>query len=70
MTHDLRITGPDAEATGRAHYREFDPRYIFDRADPDDAVEQVERFARKEASMRAGNLSAYNVPARREGYPM
>ncbi|AFE07788.1 hypothetical protein COCOR_07873 [Corallococcus coralloides DSM 2259] len=57
--HDLRITGPDADAAGRAYDREFDPRFLFDRKDPADAAAHFEGFARERGfDARAEVLSA------------
>ncbi|MFB1484563.1 DUF2185 domain-containing protein [Corallococcus sp. RDP092CA] len=57
--HDLRITGPDADAAGRAYDREFDPRFLFDRADPADAAAHFASFARERGfDARAEVLSA------------
>ncbi|NNC19112.1 DUF2185 domain-containing protein [Corallococcus exiguus] len=57
--HDLRISGPDAEAAGQAYDREFDPRFLFDRKDPADAAAHFEGFAREQGfDARAEVLSA------------
>jgi hypothetical protein len=46
-SHDLRLTGPDAEAAGRAYDREFDPHHLYDRTDPRDAAEHFAAFAKQ-----------------------
>ncbi|MBN9681647.1 MULTISPECIES: DUF2185 domain-containing protein [unclassified Corallococcus] len=57
--HDLRITGPDADAAGQAYDREFDPRFLFDRKDPADAAAHFEGFAKERGfDARAEVLSA------------
>ncbi|RYZ44262.1 MAG: DUF2185 domain-containing protein [Myxococcaceae bacterium] len=60
--HDLRIVGPDAEAAGRAYDREFDPRHLFDRTDPQDAVKHFGRFAKEQGFDARAEVLSSRVP--------
>jgi hypothetical protein len=46
-SYDLKLTGPEAEAAGRAYDREFDPSHLYDRTDPKDAAEHFAAFAKQ-----------------------
>lgn len=59
---DLEIVGKDAARAGRAYDREFDPLFLFDREDPEEARRHFDAFANEQAFDARAQELAVRVP--------
>lgn len=59
---DLQLVGRDAEAAGKAYDREFDSRFLFDRADPKDAMAHFAAFAKERGFEAHAEVLKTRVP--------
>ncbi|WAM25302.1 DUF2185 domain-containing protein [Myxococcus sp. NMCA1] len=60
--YDLRLTGADAAAAGRAYDREFDARFLFDRTDPEDAMAHFALLAREKGLDARAEVMPTRIP--------
>jgi len=59
---DLEIVGPDAVEAGRRYDRQFDPRFLYDVRDPDDAIAHFAAFCRDAGLDARAIVAAERVP--------